>query len=81
MSFYIAPRNKHDSVFFIKLFDGVKQKFHIPHGATYPADFDFDATHIYKEIHKTDVNAVISTNEGVHRMSEVTRIQSMTSDG
>ncbi len=71
IAFYIAPGNRHDSVFFGKLFDDVKQRFRILHGAKYLADSAFDATHIYKELHENEVKAVISINGRGHRKSEV----------
>ena len=71
VSFYIAPGNRHDSIFFSKLFDDVKQRFCILHDAKYLADSAFDATHIYKELHENEVKAVISTNGRGHRASEV----------
>ena len=46
VSFYIAPGNRHDSVFFARLFDDLNQRFCIAHGAKYLADSAFDATHI-----------------------------------
>jgi hypothetical protein len=71
VSFYIAPGNRHDSVFFAKLFDDVNQRFCIAHGAKYLADSAFDATHIYKELHENEVKAVISVNGRGHRKSEI----------
>ena len=71
VSFYIAPGNRHDSVFFTKLFDDTNRKFCIAHGAKCLADSAFDATHIYKELHENEVNAVISANGRGHRKSGV----------
>ncbi len=64
VSFYIAPGNRHDSVFFAKLFDDANRGFCIAHGAKYIADSAFDATRIYKELHENEVKAVISAMEG-----------------
>ena len=75
VSFYIAPGNRHDSVFFAKLFDDVNQRFCIAHGAKYLADSAFDATHIHKELHENGVKAVISVNGRGHRRSEVPKDQ------
>jgi hypothetical protein len=71
VSFYIAPGNRHDSVFFAKLFDDVNRRFCIAHGAKYIADSAFDATHIYKELHENEMKAIISVNGRGHRKSEV----------
>lgn len=71
VSFYIAPGNRHDSVFFTKLFDDVNRRFCIAHDAKYLADSAFDATHIYKELHENGVKAVISANGRGHRRSEI----------
>jgi hypothetical protein len=71
VSFYIAPGNRHDSVFFAKLFDDANWRFYIAHGAKYLADSAFDATHIYKELHENEVKAVLSANGRGHGKSEV----------
>ena len=71
LAFYIAPGNRHDSVFFSKLFSDVKKRFRILHDANYLADSAFDATHIYKELHENEVRAVISINGRGHSKSEV----------
>jgi hypothetical protein len=71
VAFYIAPGNRHDSIFFSKLFEDVKKRFTIALGAKYLADSAFDSTHIYKELHENNVKAVISMNGRRWRKSEI----------
>ena len=47
------------------------ERFCIAHGAKYLADSAFDATHIYKELHENEVEAVISANGRGHRRLEI----------
>ncbi len=71
LGFFIAPGNRHDSVFFHKLFEDVKKRFCIMFGAKLLADSGYDATRIYKEIRDNNTKAVISINGRGHRKSEV----------
>ena len=71
VGFFIAPANRHDSVFFHKLFEDVKKRFCIMFGAKLLADSGYDATRIYKEIHENNMKAVIARNGRGHRKSEV----------
>ena len=71
IGFFIAPGNRHDSVFFHKLFEETKKRFCILFGGKLLADSGYDATHIYKEIHESNMKAVIAINGRGHRKSEV----------
>ena len=71
LGFFIAPGNRHDSVFFHKLFEDVKKRFCVLFGAKLLADSGYDATRIYKEIHDSNMKAVIAGNGRGHRKSEV----------
>ena len=68
--FFIAPGNRHDSVFFNGLLNEVKSRFRIAFGAKFLADSGYDATRIYKELHYENIKAVIATNGRGHRKSE-----------
>ena len=70
IGFFIAPANRHDSVFFHKLFEDAKKRFCIMFGAKLLADSSYDATRIYKEIHENNMKAVIARNGRGHRKSE-----------
>ena len=70
IEFFIAPGNRHDSMFFHKLFDMMKNRFCIASGAKFLADSGYDATRIYKELHYSSIKAVIATNGRGHRKSE-----------
>lgn len=71
IGFFIAPGNRHDSVFFHGLLNDVKSKFRIAFGAKFLADSGYDATRIYKELHYENMKAVIATNGRGHRKSEI----------
>ncbi|MCL4364708.1 transposase [Candidatus Marsarchaeota archaeon] len=70
IGFFIAPGNRHDSVFFHRLLDDVKSRFCIAFGAKFLADSGYDATRIYKELHYENIKAVIAINGRGHRKSE-----------
>ncbi|EQD30922.1 transposase IS4 family protein, partial [mine drainage metagenome] len=62
IGFFIAPGNRHDSVFFHKLFEEAKEKvLHCVWCKTL-ADSGYDATRIYKELHENNIMAVIAIN-------------------
>ena len=71
IGFFIAPGNRHDSVFFHKLLEGVKERFCIAFGAKFLADSGYDATRIYKDLHDNSIKAVIAINGRGHRKSEI----------
>lgn len=61
---YIAPANRHDKVFFRKLYDKMKRLYrvHLNPNPTYLADAAFDSTDIYEELHYDCVKPLIAIN-------------------
>ncbi|MEM0094993.1 MAG: transposase, partial [Candidatus Micrarchaeaceae archaeon] len=58
----VAPANRHDKVFFHRLYDRVKALFRIGFDAKFLADAAYDATDVYQELHYDNVKAVIAAN-------------------
>ncbi|MEM3744710.1 MAG: transposase [Candidatus Micrarchaeaceae archaeon] len=58
----VAPANRHDKVFFHRLYDRVKALFRMGFGAKFLADAAYDATDVYQELHYDNVKAVIAIN-------------------
>ena len=60
----IVPANRHDTIFFHKLYGIVKNTFHIhmnPY-SKFLADLGYDATDIYQELHYDNIKPVIAIN-------------------
>jgi len=71
ISFHIRPANRNDKKLFGTVFDDIRRKFRVAHGAKYLADSAFDSSDVRSELRYHDIKDVIAVNGRGHRESEV----------